>query len=187
MTVLFARVSTAIMRSRELAADRVAAETSSGAANVTGITKMLLLSPQWDSFVRTYGRLAHKGVGRRNLVRDYVSLTQRIVERVDRQRLVLDLLRARTAHPFDSHPPLAQRASALGVNAEEAVIRAIADVTQPQGTEICESVEEEVTATEMELARLPGRSLVVDDREMYSAAPATPSGPPGSKEPLNRS
>ncbi len=182
MFMLVGRVSTAIMRSRELAADRAAAEASSGAANITGITKMLILSMPWNQFARTYGRLAHKGVGRRNLVKDYVNLTQRVIEKVDRQRLVQGLLRAQIAHPFDLHPPLAQRASALGVNAEEAVVRAIADLAQPKGTEICESVEEEVTATEMELARLPGRSLVVDDREMYPPTPTAPSESPESKE-----
>lgn len=135
----------------------------------------------WRNFSQQYGRLAHQGIGSRNLVKDYLGIVQRNIANVDQRGLMQRLLAERTAHPFDSHPPLAQRAVALGVDAEEEATRSFSGLL-PIGTEVCVSPEEEVTAIEMEFARRPGASLTISDQELFTRPPV-PSQPAGRADP----
>jgi Zn-dependent protease with chaperone function len=161
------RVAGPIQQQREFEADRAAVEVSDGAALIATVTKIAVLGLWWPSFARGYGILAHKGIGRRNLGRDYLRLTQHVLTKVDKERLAQALLKAQVAHPFDSHPTLAQRAAVLKVNAREVIAHSLADLSDwKNGVAESESLEEEVTSVEMEFARRPGGTITIMDQPL---------------------
>jgi Zn-dependent protease with chaperone function len=185
MLGVFLRVTGSIRQKREFEADRAAVEVSNGPAVIASVTKLAILGAQWPSFAHGYGVLAHSGVGRRNLVADFLVRTARILEVIDKQKFAQGLQKVQVAHPFDSHPSISQRSTALGVNAEEVISQALEDLmSHTDAPEESRLLEEEVTAIETELARRPGSTLTIDDRaelpavlDRRSATPAPPVQP----------
>lgn len=186
MLGIFLRITGSIRQKREFEADRAAVEVSNAPAVIASVAKIAVLRGQWPSFAHGYGVLAHSGVGRRNLVADFLVRTARILEVVDKQKLAQGLQKVQMAHPFDSHPSVSQRSAALGVNAEEAISQALQDLMihtdAPEGSK---PLEEEVTAIETDLARRPGSTLTIDNRAELPAVldrrpgtPAPPAQPP---------
>jgi Zn-dependent protease with chaperone function len=165
MMALFLRVAGPIRQAREFEADQTAVEVSDAPTFLVELTKLTVLAAQWPSFAHAYGVLAHSGVGRRNLVVDFLTRSRRTLEKMDQQKFTQALLKARLAHPFDSHPTIAQRATALHVNAEEVIGRALVELMRETDvSEEVRSLEEEVTTIETQLALRPGAKLTIDDR-----------------------
>jgi Zn-dependent protease with chaperone function len=151
-----------IGRQRELEADRVATEIIPADALVSALTKLLVASVQWPVFHRNSTALVHSGEARRNLVDDFVLRTQHLLALADRPMLIAALLSKRLSHPLDTHPTLAERASALGVEAAPVIERSIAELMEAvPGSATFRPLEEELTAAAIEHVRLPGVALTV--------------------------
>lgn len=165
MMALFLRVAGPIRQAREFEADQAAVEVADAPAFLAALTKLTVFIAQWRSFAHAYGVLAHSGVGRRNLVADFLARNRLTLEKMDQQKFTQALLNARLAHPFDSHPTIAQRATALGVNADQVIGQALRELAlETTASESLRALEEEVTAIEMQLALRPGATLTVDER-----------------------
>jgi Zn-dependent protease with chaperone function len=184
MLARFLKVSGAIRQQREFEADRAAAEVVAGAALIAAIAKLSLFSKWWPMFSRQYGVLAHQGTGRRNLVRDYLFINRVAVLTGDRRAyLAALLLKAQMAHPFDSHPALAQRARALNVDAAAVIAAALEELAQPDtGPGPLQNIEEEVTALETEFARRPGGTIVISDKPLPKPEGLPEFDPPAPKD-----
>jgi Zn-dependent protease with chaperone function len=182
------RVAGPIRQQREFEADRAAIEVSNGAALIAAVTKIAVLGVSWPSFARGYGILAHKGIGRRNLARDYLLIVRQVLTNADRERLAQELLKARVAHPFDSHPTLAQRAAVLKVNAQEVIAGSLASLSDwKDGVRESQSLEEEVTAVETEFARRPGGTITINDQPHPFSGEQPPPGDAPAADGVNRS
>lgn len=165
MMALFLRVAGPIRQAREFEADHAAVEVSDAPSFLAALTKLTVLAGQWPSFAHAYGMLAHSGIGRRNLIADFLARNRGILEKINQQKFTQALLKARLAHPFDSHPTIAQRATALDVNAEEVIGRALTELMRDTSvSDVVRLLEEEVTTIETQLALRPGARLAVDDR-----------------------
>jgi hypothetical protein len=104
-----------------------------------------------------------------------------VITQIGKEKLAKGLLAAQVPHPFDTHPTLAQRAAALGVNARQIIQQALSDLLERRDASVeMVSLEEEVTAVENELARRPGGTLRINDQPLGEPPPpagAEPASP----------
>jgi Zn-dependent protease with chaperone function len=184
MLSLFTHVAGPLLRQRELAADRAAADVASGRDVVATLTKLAVMGWCWKRFAQLYGKLAHDGIGRSNLVGDFLWFAQSLLGRLPRENLLQYLLKSRQPHPGDSHPTLAARAAALGVSAEEVAANALTEFMQVRHAALeSEASERAMTASEMDVTRRPGRAVEVSDAPLSEIMAARAARAPAAPEP----
>lgn len=150
-------------RERELVADQAALSVSTPAAPIGAIIKLTALGAEWLEFQQALACFVTMGHTRENFCEDYLERVSMLCQRVDPDRLAPLLLASQQSHPFDSHPPLGERAAALGVGAVPIVrasIEALRSRVEPDPVQA--ALEREVTDMIAESIRLPGRELRVD-------------------------
>jgi Zn-dependent protease with chaperone function len=158
------RIVSGIGRQREFAADQASLEVSNPRAVASLLVKFTLLSSQWDDFRLGVGRLLHQGVSRRNFSLDYLARTREFMGAVNAEKMGRALLRDHTPHPLDSHPTLAERATAVGIDAAASVEPSLLAMTadRPAPTEL-EAIEERITAIDADYYRHPANPVHISD------------------------
>lgn len=152
-----------VSRERELAADQAAASVSSGTALLSAFGKISTMSAEWPDF---WGALAHFitfGRTRVNFCDDLLLRAAALRGLIAPQRFARWLLESRQPHPFDTHPSVAARAAALGIDAGPIVEASIAPLdTHSEASPELRALEEVLTKEITERIRVPGAALKVD-------------------------
>lgn len=152
-----------VSRERELAADQAAASVSSGTALLSALGKISAISAEWPDF---WGALAHFitfGRTRVNFCDDLLLRAAALRALIAPQRFARWLLESRQPHPFDSHPSIAARAAALGIDAGPIVEASVAPLDdRSEGSPELRALEEVLTKEITERIRIPGAALHVD-------------------------
>ena len=158
------RIVSGIGRQREFAADQASLEVSNPRAVTSLLIKFSLLSAQWDDFRLGVGRLLHQGVSRRNFSLDYLARTRDFMGAVDAEKLSSALLREQTPHPLDSHPTVAERATAVGIDAATSVGPSLVAMSadRPVSAELV-AIEERITAIDADYYRHPANPVHISD------------------------
>jgi Zn-dependent protease with chaperone function len=115
-------------RQCELAADQGAVSVSSPAALLGALAKLTFLEMEWLPFTGALEQFLSSGRTRVNLVQDLVGRMNQFRRAVDPSTLVATLLASEQPHPFDSHPPFADRATAFNLDAASILKRSLADI-----------------------------------------------------------
>jgi hypothetical protein len=153
-----------IGRQREFAADQAALEVSQPRAIASLLVKFSVLSSRWEGFRHGISRLLHRGVGRRNISRDYITHTRQFLAAVPRDHLQHYLVESHTPHPLDTHPSLTQRAAAVGVEPTPVITASLAalnvDRPAPRGLE---AIEERITLIDVDYYRHPSSPVEISD------------------------
>jgi Zn-dependent protease with chaperone function len=155
-----------IRRTRELEADQVASSASSCDAFTSALVKVSFLSSVWPRFRSDNAKYLASGRARANLSSFYLRVIAVALSKVDRVELRKALLKSRLAHPTDTHPFLAERILALGIEPDAASDHALEELQFPkQPPEGLETLEREITAIENDWMCIPGRPYVLDTSE----------------------
>ncbi len=164
MMYTLGRIVSGIRREREFVADKAALEVSTPRAIASLLVKFTVLSAQWDQFRYGVGTLLRRGVSRRNFSRDYLARTREFIAAVNPEKLTRALLREHTPHPFDSHPSLSDRASAVGIDAvgsiQASLLAMRTDRTVPAALD---AIEERITLIDADYYRHPANPVVISD------------------------
>lgn len=158
------RILSGISRQREFAADQASLEVSSPRAIGSLLVKFTVLSAQWEEFRYGVGTLLRQGVSRRNFSRDYLARTREFLAAVNAEKLGRALLNEHTPHPLDSHPAMAERAAAVGVDAVACIGPSLAAMrVDRQGSAELEAIEERITLIDADYYRHPANPVVISD------------------------
>jgi Zn-dependent protease with chaperone function len=164
MMYTLARIVSGIRREREFVADKASLEVSTPRAIASLLVKFTVLSAQWDDFRYGVGTLLRRGVSRRNFSRDYLARTREFIAAVNPEKLSRALLKEHTPHPFDSHPSLSERASAMGIDAVASIQASLlamrSDRTVPAALD---AIEERITLIDADFYRHPANPVVISD------------------------
>ena len=106
-----------IRRDREFEADVVGASASSPTALASALLKLTAYSGLWSQFKRLVVEGIRDGKPTRDLPYAFEFLARSASSELATTHLE-GLLKQRTTHPLDTHPPTAERLNALGVQAE---------------------------------------------------------------------
>jgi Zn-dependent protease with chaperone function len=164
MMYTLGRIVNRIGREREFAADQASLEVSNPRAIVSLLVKFTLLSAQWDAFRSGVVQLLHQGVSRRNFSRDYLARTRQFMAAVNPEKLSRALLQDHTPHPLDTHPTMAERAAAVGMDAAASIAPSLVSMRaeSPASAEL-ESIEERITMIDADYYRHPANPIVISD------------------------
>jgi len=158
------RIVSGIGRQREFAADQASLEVSNPRAVTSLLIKFTLFSAQWDDFRLGVGRLLHQGVSRRNFSLDYLARTREFMGAVNAEKLGHALLRDTTPHPLDSHPTVAERAAAVGIDAAASVGPSLLAMSTDRPVAAgLEAIEERITAIDADYYRHPANPVHISD------------------------
>jgi Zn-dependent protease with chaperone function len=164
MMYTLGRIVAGIRREREFVADKAALEVSTPRAIASLLVKFTVLSAQWDDFRYGVGTLLRRGVSRRNFSRDYLVRTREFIAAVNPEKLSRALLKEHTPHPFDSHPSLSDRASAVGIDAVASIQASLlamrSDRTVPAALD---AIEERITLIDADYYRHPANPVVISN------------------------
>jgi Zn-dependent protease with chaperone function len=144
---VFATNERRIRRDREFAADLVGAAASSATALAAVILKLSAFSDLWPRLQRLAVAEVQAGLTSPDMAAGFEALARREATALSPGNRG-SLLRERTTHPFDTHPPTGQRLDALGVNANEL------DLTLAHGWAGESEVDAELSSLGEELTRL---------------------------------
>ena len=148
---VFATNERRIRRDREFEADRVGAAAATPAALASALLKFSVFSDLWPRLQRLAVAEVQAGMASPDLAVSFEALARRDTTGFTDGDLA-SILRERTIHPFDTHPPTVERLDALGVNASESEL-SLADGWAHE-TEVDSELArlgEELTAIEMPL------------------------------------
>lgn len=163
MLYTLGRVTNRIGRQREFEADKASLEVASPRAVGSLLVKFTVLSLQWQPFRAGITRLLNEGQGRRNISLDYLARTRQLIER-DSEKLRRFILESHTPHPLDSHPTLAQRAQAAGVDAQSAIGPSlVALLSERPVPASLTAIEERISAIDVDYYRHPSFPVTVTD------------------------
>jgi Zn-dependent protease with chaperone function len=115
-------------RQRELAADQGAVSVSSATALLGAIAKLTFIEMEWLRFTGALEKFLSSGRTRVNLVQDLVARMNLLRRAADPSKLIAIVLASEQPHPFDSHPPFAERATAFSLDAASILKRSLADI-----------------------------------------------------------
>lgn len=118
LLAMFATNERRIRRDREFEADRVGAAAATPAALASALLKFSVFSDLWPRLQRLAVAEVQAGMASPDLAASFEALARRDTTSFADGNLT-SILRERTTHPFDTHPPTAERLDALGVNARE--------------------------------------------------------------------
>jgi Zn-dependent protease with chaperone function len=177
IALVLAHAVNRIRRARELQADQIAAAVASRDAFASALVKVSLLASSWKIFRSENAKYLASGRARVNLSARYQRVVAAGLSKMDRGQLRQGLLKSRLAHPIDTHPVLAERLQALGVEPAAVCDRSLEELMlraePPQGLE---ALERALTATENEWMCIPGTPYVLDTgEELPSQAPSAVS------------
>ena len=152
-----------IRRARELEADRVGAELASPEAFARALVAFSLLMVPWKPFRAANARYLRSGWARSNLCADFLQSSRDLLAMVDRDSLRQTVLSSRLTHPTDTHPTLAERIRALGLDPAAILEESLADLsrTTEVSGELTE-LEEAITAIENDWMSTPGTPVITD-------------------------
>ena len=166
MIYILDRAVSGIGRMREFAADAAAVEVSHPKAIVSLLIKFNVIGLHWGPFQRGVSALLHRGMGRRNLSLDYLARTGTLLDAIPAADLRTLLLEARTPHPLDTHPSLAARAAAVGVDPQSLITASLAALRVPRPVPpVLRTIEERITAIEVDYSRVPGHPVAISEEE----------------------
>jgi Zn-dependent protease with chaperone function len=153
-----------IGREREFAADQAAVEVSPPQAIASLLVKFSMMSARWDAFRQGIGVLLHRGVGRKNISRDYIAHTRQFMAAIPAEELHRALFEAHTPHPLDTHPSFSQRAAAVGVDPAPVIPASLAamKVDRPEPAGLA-AVEERITLIDVDYYRHPSSPVEISD------------------------
>jgi Zn-dependent protease with chaperone function len=155
-----------IRRTRELEADQIASSVSSPDAFASALVKVSLLSSSWKFFRTDNAKYLASGRARANLSTRYLRVIAAALSTVDRVELRETLLKSRLTHPTDTHPILAERIQALGVEAAAVSDRSLEELQlRREPPEGLEALERAITAIENDWMCIPGTPYVLDTSE----------------------
>lgn len=121
-----------IGREREFEADRAAIEVAPPRALILAIVKVALLQPLWPECQRTVVNMVREEKPRFNLVFFFRQFAKAYWSKGDHAaNLQLRIARVAAGHPTDTHPPLCERAAAIGASLEGVVAEGIAAYAHP--------------------------------------------------------
>ncbi len=169
-----------IRRTRELEADQVASSVSSPDALASALVKVSFLSSVWKHFRADNARYLGSGRARANLSTFYLRCVAVALSKVNRVELRKALLKSRLAHPTDTHPVLAERIQALGVDLDAASDHSLEELQlRREPPEGLEALERAITAIENDWMSIPGTPYEVDTGEDVPAQDShfTPRSP----------
>lgn len=152
-----------VSRERELAADQAAASVSSGTALLSAVGKISVMSAEWPDF---WGALAYFitfGRTRVNFCDDLLLRAAALRGLIAAPRFARLLLESQQPHPFDTHPSIAARAAALGIDADPIVEASVAPLdAHSEASPQLRALEEVLTKEITERIRVRGTPLKVD-------------------------
>jgi len=164
MTYTLNRFVSGIRREREFVADQASLEVSNPRAAASLLVKFGTLTLQWEVFRAHFTRMLRGGTARRNQSRDYILRTRQFIRAVNQEALRKGLFALHIPHPLDSHPTLAQRVAAMGVDPatlmSSSLAALLAERPVPHGLE---AIEERITAIDAEYYRDPGDRLTLSE------------------------
>lgn len=116
----FAVAERRLGREREIEADRNGAAVASSTAIVSALLKCATLDPIWQGITQL--NIAELGEGRVffNLSTLFATAAGRHLQGVNRAETIAEILTSHQPHPTDTHPPLVDRARALGIDIDPA-------------------------------------------------------------------
>jgi len=155
-----------IRRARELEADRVGAELASPEAFARALVKFSLLMVPWKPFRAANARYLRSGRARSNLCADFLQCSRGLLAMADRDSLRQTVLSSRLTHPTDTHPTLAERIRALGLDPAVILDESLADLsrTTEVSSELTE-LEAAITSIENDWMSTPGTPVITDTEE----------------------
>jgi Zn-dependent protease with chaperone function len=168
MMFTLGKIVSRIGREREFAADQAALEVSNPRAIASLLVKFSVLSAQWPYFHYGVSALLHQGTSRRNFSRDYLVRTRQFMAALKPQEMREFLTEAHTPHPLDSHPSLADRAAAVGMDPSGVIESTLLALrTDRPVSPALETIEERITMIDTDYYRHPSSPVtVVDDPEL---------------------
>jgi Zn-dependent protease with chaperone function len=116
----FSLAQSSISRQRELVADRAGVSVGSAEALGSSLVKVVALSHLWGNVVRQMTDLLKRDETFSNASGAFSSLAEGFTSKVDRAQLLSEIASERTAHPTDTHPALAERLEAIGLDLKDA-------------------------------------------------------------------
>jgi Zn-dependent protease with chaperone function len=167
-----------IRRTRELEADQIAASVGSRDAFASALVKVSLLSSSWKLFRADNAKYLASGRARANLSTRYLRVVATALSNTNRVDLRQGLLKSRLPHPTDTHPILAERIQALGVESAAVSDRSLEELmlrTEPP--EGLETLERTITAIENDWMCIPGTPYVLDTSEESPSTPLATAEP----------
>lgn len=163
MLDLFHGLVSKVGRERELAADMAAASVSSGTALLSAFGKISAVSAEWPDFWAALAHFITFGRTRVNFCDDLLLRAAALKGLIAPQRFARWLLESQQPHPFDSHPSVAARAAALGIDSGPIVEASIASLDKhSEASPELRALEEVLTKEITERIRVPGAALNVD-------------------------
>ncbi len=170
----FTRAERRIGRGREIRADEIGAKAGSPQALATSLLKMSILGAVWRSEVDGMMARIEKGRYARNLSRNFV---ERLRYDLDHERVGpwIELAMLEEApHPTDTHPPTADRISAIGLDPSTVVDAetlghkfVVEDPVAHSVLNDLESLEEALTHAFHRIAMDTGAATAPDERDFH--------------------
>jgi hypothetical protein len=155
-----------IRRARELEADRVGAELASPEAFARALVKFSLLMVPWKPFRAANARYLGSGRARSNLCADFLLSSRGLLARADRDQLRRTVLSSRLTHPTDTHPTLAERVRALGLDPAVILDESLAELSRTTDARSdLIGLEAAITAIENDWMSIPGTPVITDTEE----------------------
>jgi Zn-dependent protease with chaperone function len=114
----FAAADGAIRRRRELAADRAGAEASTPCAMARVLFKLAAFGQVWNALEEQVKIGMKEGLAHDNLCSVFEEGIEDVLKQ-DESALLKLATDSQPLHPFDPHPPLAERTTALGIDLSE--------------------------------------------------------------------
>lgn len=151
LLAVFATNESRIRRDREFEADRVGAAAASPPTLAAALLKISAYADLWPRLQRLAVAEVQAGLASPDLATSFEALARRDAHGLARST-VTSLLRVRTTHPFDTHPPTSERLAALGVDPTDLDL-SLADgwARESDVNDELTRLGEELTALEMEM------------------------------------
>lgn len=111
----FSKIERAIARLRELEADRMGARFSGAGAAVSALVKSFIASGVWHATREEVEERDDQNLRTADISLAFADMFLRLDRDSVATSLTPEVLVSRTAHPFDTHPTLQERAQALGI------------------------------------------------------------------------
>lgn len=149
---------------REAAADQAALGFAPALRMIPMIIKMTVLGSQWLEFRRGLTDLMNRGIGRRNIARDYLQRLRDHLGKADAGKLRFELSQMTTPHPLDPHLSLGMRAASIGIDDKNLIAPTVIALRQEQPEKpVLVAIEEEVTKADLDYTRVPGHPIKLEE------------------------
>jgi hypothetical protein len=147
---------------REELADRVALAMATAPRLMSGEAKLTALGVQWPAFRAGLNELMNRGVGRRNIARDYLARTRTFLANTDQRELQANLSKMATPHPADGHLSLNAHGYVLQLDEKPVIVAAVIALRAERPVDpVLREIEEEVTAADLDYTRVPGHPIEI--------------------------